>query len=239
MLKITVCDDNPVHLKIAETMVKSSLDSAGEAYAVQPFTEPGMLISEIEGNGYAPDIAVLDIEIGEEDGIVLAKRLNSLIPQCRIIFLTSYLNYAQDVYEAEHIWFVVKKDAEKYFDTAMKKALRSLQERESAVPGIIVREKGSSIFVPLDQILYISKVDRKAQVRCLNRDYYDTRRPAVLIPDALMTSFIRCHQGYWVNAAKIEELDHETFILTGGMQVPISRTFREEARRCFFDRYRI
>ncbi|MCR5794153.1 MAG: LytTR family DNA-binding domain-containing protein [Solobacterium sp.] len=237
MLNIAVCDDNPIHLKKAGQLVKNCLDEKKVQFSVQPFTSAELLFSESTINMYMPDIAVLDIEMDGEDGISLAKKLNRTIPQCRIIFLTSYLDYAQDAYEAEHIWFVVKKDADRYFPAAMAKALRSM-ENDTDIPGIIVRDKGISVFVPADQILYISKVGRKAQIVCPGKEYYDSRKPAELISGNLNKRFIRCHQGYWVNVSRIKELDHDTFILENNVRIPISRTYKEEARKTFFDRYR-
>lgn len=235
MLKIAVCDDDPVHLERAEALVNRSLEQENIRYSVQPFSSASLLLSEIEKNGYCADIAVLDIEMKGEDGITLAKKLNQILPLCRIIFLTGYLDYAMDVYAAEHVWFVVKSTAEKYFPGAMKKALQSLNGQENSQSVIVIRQKGSSIAVPLEEILYISKVLRKSCVFTVNGEYYDTRRPALLIPEHLLSRFIRCHQGYWVNVRMIRELDHDEFVLTDGSRIPLSRGFKEEARKSFFD----
>ena len=236
MLQIALCDDNKIHLQINEKLVKKA--TGDTECLIQTFFSAESLLSEIEKNRYFPDIAILDIEMSGEDGITLAKRMNEMIPQCRIIFLTSYQEYAQEAYHTEHVWFVLKKDADKYFQSAWNKAVKSLQENDSSIPGIVIREKGISFFIPLDQILYLSKESRKALIVCTDRDYHDTRRPALLIPRLLQKSFIRCHQGYWVNIQMIEALDHEEFILKNGSRIPISRTFREESRRQFFEKYR-
>ncbi len=237
MFKIAVCDDDSIHLKLAGRLVSDYLSAAGIRGAVQSFQSAEELLSEIMKNQYAPDAAVLDIEMDGEDGISLARKINGLLPPCRIIFLTSYSDYAQDVYEAEHIWFVLKKDAARYFPAAMAKAIRSLAEQQTAVPGILTTEKGVTSFIPLDEILYISRVGRKAMVRCAGGDHYDPRSPAALIPEHLKDHFIHCHQGYWVSIRKVRELDHEEFVLVSGERIPISRTFRETARRQFFALY--
>lgn len=234
-LKIAICDDNSTHLKLAEDLVTSYLDNENRSYAVQTFSSAEELLSEINKDHYAPDIAVLDIELGGEDGITLAKRMNLLVPMCRIIFLTGYIDYAPDAYEAEHIWFVVKKTADRYFPSAMKKALQSLENSPAAVPSIIVREDGKSIAVPVSQILYISKVSRKSLISCKDTEYHDTRRPALLIPEELREQFIHCHQGYWVNISMIRELDHDVLVLENGIRIPISRTHKDEVRDRFFD----
>ncbi len=236
MLKIALCDDNKIHLQINEKLVKKC--AGNTVYMIQTFSSAEYLLSEIRKNDYFPDITVLDIEMDGEDGISLAKEMNQLVPQCRIIFLTSYQNYAQDAYNADHIWFVLKKDAERYFPVAWEKAMKSLQEKESTVPGLVIRENGIAHFIPLDQILYLSKSGRKAEICCTERTYYDTRRPALLISEAVKSSFIQCHQSYWINIQMIESLDHEEFILKNKARIPISRGFREEARRQFFNKYR-
>ena len=239
MLKIAICDDINDHLQIAGKMVRDYMQAEQRKYETELFHSAEELLEETEKNSYKPDIAILDIEMDGEDGITLAGKLNKSVPLCRIIFLTSYIDYAPDAYETEHIWFVVKKRADEHFAPAMRKALKSLESTDASVPAIIIRDKGSSVAVSLDRILYISKVARKAYIRCVDGEYYDTRRPALLIPDHLRNSFIQCHQGYWVNAAKIRELDHEEFILTDGTRIPISRTFRDSARKQFFGMFRL
>ena len=238
MLSIAVCDDIPLHLEDVRTRVQQFMRGTKEIFEIAAFSSSGELWQKIE-EGWHPQIAVLDIEMDGENGISLAKRMNETLPDCRIIFLTSYINYAPEVYETQHIWFVVKNRADEFFEPAMQKALESLTEDTAAIPGIMIREKGSQILVPVREILYIGKVGRKAHVHCADRDYYDTRRPAQLIPDSQSGRFLRCHQGYWVNIQMIHELDHEEFVLQGGTRIPISRTYRDAARKAFFERYHL
>lgn len=237
-LNIAICDDNSTHLKLAEDLVTSYLDQDHKSYLIQLFSSAEELLSEINKDHYCPDIAVLDIELGGEDGISLAKRMNQLVPMCRIIFLTGYIDYAPDAYEADHIWFVVKKTSDRYFPSAMKKALQSLDGSQGTVSNIIIRENGKTIAVPVSQIIYISKVSRKSLILCKDREYYDTRRPALLIPKELTDQFIHCHQGYWINISMIRELDHDMLVLEDGARIPVSRTHKDEVRKRFFDHFR-
>lgn len=239
MIRIAICDDNSVHLQTASQRVDAEMKRHDRKYSAKLFHSAEELIHEIEQNGYSPEIAVLDIEMDGEDGITLAKRLNQYLPLCRIIFLTSYIDYAPDVYETEHVWFVVKKRAQEHFPLALQKAVASMKENTASAPAIIIKNKGVTTAVPLNRILYLSKVDRKAYVYCTDGVYTDTRRPALLIPDHLKDQFIQCHQGYWINVNMIQELDHDEFILKDGTHIPISRTFRTDARRQFFQLYRI
>ena len=54
------------------------------------------------------DAVFLDIELGRANGIFVAKKLNKVRPNCKIIYMTNYLHYATEIYNTEHIWFVIK-----------------------------------------------------------------------------------------------------------------------------------
>jgi len=153
--------------------------------------------------------------------------------------MTSYINYAPEVYSVRHTWFVVRNRADEHLEPTINKAVDYLKGNDLAVNGILVRDNGKKSLVPMNEILYIGKVGRKAHVHCKDRDYYDSRTPPQLIPSELSDMFLRCHQGYWVNFRMIEELDREELALQGGLRIPISRTFRDSVRKTFFERYHL
>jgi len=230
-----ICDDNPLHLKKVHRLAQDYLEAHQVNGRILSFSGPEALLTALEGDELQPDLAILDIEMPGENGISLAKKLNRLVPGCRIIFLTAYIDYAPEAYEADHLWFVIKNRADEFFAPAMNKALESLAKRNIAPPGLLIREEGRTIFLPLDSVLYLTKVGRKALIHCTDGDHSDPRRPALLIPPAIADHFLPCHQGYWVNLQRIRELDHETFVMDDGSRIPISRTFRKSARKIFFD----
>lgn len=234
-MKIALIDDNPVHLKHSRQLCEKAFESRQIICFIRAFSSVSDFLSQMKN--FSPEIAVLDIEMPEKDGISLGKEINQYLPECRIIFLTSYIEYASDVYETDHIWFVVKNNAEKYFDSAIDKALKSIEEQNHSKDYLVIKTKGKSEVIPLRSVLYISKIDRKTQVVCDQGEYFDNRKPADLIPEKYLTRFVRCHQGYYVSLQRIKEIDHEDFVLDNGVRIPISRTFSKTARDAFFARY--
>ncbi len=236
MLKIAICDDDPVQLEHAAAMTKQELVSFSPE--IKTFISPYGLLSAIKEEQYSPDIALLDIVLENANGIDFAASLNELLPSCRIIFLTAYPEYASEVYRTDHIWFVTKDRAEEYLGRALKKAA-SFTEVDLPRPGLVIKVDRSSVFIPSDEILYLSREGRKAIIVTENGRYYSSRSPAALTGGELAPLFVHCHQGYWVNLRKIASLEHDSFTLTNGEKVPISRTCREEARSRFFAMYRL
>ena len=107
MLPIAICDDEPLQRQQTAEVIRLH----GTAYepVLREFASAEELINAIHGENYTPRIAVLDIQMKEQDGISLAQALNQLIPQCAVIFLTSYLDFATEVYQADHVYFILKQ----------------------------------------------------------------------------------------------------------------------------------
>ena len=234
MLKIAICDDNPEHLQFTVSLIQKELSSSG--LELELFSVASQLISLIEEDNYRPDIAVLDIKLGRENGIDLAKRMNSLVPTCRIIFLTGFADYAPASYEARHVWFVLKSSADRYLGAALRRALDELDD-PSAVLGITARTGSKSFFIPLGEILYLESYARKAQIVCKSAVYLVPGSPAALINERVAPFFVRCHQGYWVNLRQVSALERDEFVLINGARIPISRSFRGDARSRFFGQF--
>ena len=121
MLNIAICDDDALHGRHTAAQI-STLDGFAAA-KLSLFTSADNLIYAITEDNYAVDIAVLDIQMESMDGIELAKRINELAPECQIIFLSGHIEYASKVYDAEHVFFVLKSQSETYLKGALEKAM--------------------------------------------------------------------------------------------------------------------
>lgn len=234
MVRIAICDDIPEHLHYTETLVRRELNSFEPE--IDSFQNAGQLLKCLEAGDYAPDVAVLDVEIGDKSGIDLAKHINRLLPACRIIFLSGHAEYASASYEAEHIWFVLKSQADSYIGPALRRALSTSLSGDGGL-GIVAKTGGKSFFLPLGEILYIDREARKTRIVCEKDSYFVSGSPASLITEPVALSFVRCHQGYWVNLRNVKGIEKEEFLLSNGTRIPIGRTYRAQARERFFERF--
>ena len=228
MRYIAICDDEPVHLIYTQTLVQKALSPS--QFETDSFSSAELLLQAMEPGDYCPDIAILDIRMDGLDGIELAKKLNKLAPGCKIIFLTSFLDYATEVYETEHIYFVLKGEMEHRLASALRKAT----ETPVASCCIQVKHAKSASLVSLDQILFIERKGRKTRVQTENAEFWTTQTPLELLETIPPEAFIRCHQSYWVRTTKILAMKNNDFFLPNNHRIPLSRTYRQEAREQFF-----
>jgi len=230
MLRIAICDDQPLHGEAASKAVADCL-SRTEA-EIRVFDSPERLLDDIGQGGYCPQIAILDIRMDGLDGIELARRLNALSPACAIIFLTSFLEYATEVYDTEHVYFIVKSELKDRIGAAIEKALHT----EPVKPLLLYFLVNSSVqAVPAADVLYVERCLRKTKLQMADDTLWTGSTPGSMLKGDAALCFIRCHQSYWVNFRHIRSMHTDSFVLYDGSRIPITRTYRAAAKERFFD----
>ena len=106
MYRIAVCDDNRELLEAAAERLRIYFE--GEEIVLSLFETGEALLNSVREKDCLYQLAILDIELGEMNGIEVGDELNRLLPDCQIIYLTGYLDYAPEVYSTRHTYYVYK-----------------------------------------------------------------------------------------------------------------------------------
>lgn len=190
MLRIAICDDERIHRRHTAELIDSAL--AARSADISCFDSSEALLQTVV-SGYAPDIAVLDIQMGEMDGISLAKRLNALTPSCRIIFVTSYLAFATEVYSTEHVYFILKSQIDERIGSALEKAVSAIDADRGSGAMLPVKVRGGTELIPVKDVKYVERLSRKTHVVAAGSELWSAHAPAELL-SGHEERFIRCHQ---------------------------------------------
>lgn len=164
----------------------------------------------------------------EQDGIRLAQSMKQYAPFCQIIFLSSYLSYATEVYETEHIYFILKSQLHQRIGPALHQALTALGDRSVQ---ITAQKDGSTHVIALQDVLYLERNLRKTKVITQQGVFLTQESPETLISGS--GHFARCHQSYWVNLKHVQAIGSNHFTMDSGSGIPISRTYLQEAKQRF------
>lgn len=101
-MQIIAVDDEKIALERLAAAIKKSQPDA----AITGFRSPGAALYSAEKNQC--DIAFLDVEMRELDGIALAKQLKMQSPKINIIFTTGYNEYALDAWDLAASGYLLK-----------------------------------------------------------------------------------------------------------------------------------
>ena len=105
-MKILLVDDEELQLIRLEGACKSVLPNA----TFLSFTNPVKALEEASKNKI--DLAFLDIEMPEINGIQLAKKLKAISPKTKIVFVTAFNDYALEAYKLHASGYITKPVSE-------------------------------------------------------------------------------------------------------------------------------
>ena len=148
--KIAICDDSDVDREYVTNMVKRWAESLGYLVQLDTFsTAEGVLFHYEEEKDY--DILLLDIEMGDMDGVTMAKHLRKENDTVQIIFITGYSDYISEGYEVAALHYLMKPVKEEKLCSVLERATERLSKNERVLN---LKSGGEIIRVPIYQIRY-------------------------------------------------------------------------------------
>lgn len=224
---IAVCDDEQVHLRRTVERVRAIPALTGAT--VEAYASPERLLNAAVAREI--DIAILDVRM-EQSGIDVARRIRALNPRCQVIFLSGCLECATEVYDVDHVYFVLKSEFEQRFDRAVGRALEKLRRLEGRK--ISIAFNGQTTILRAGDIKYLERTGHRTRVVTGAGEHFTYERPESLLK-ACGAGFVRCHSSFFVNPDWVISISKNQIELSGGGVVPVSRLYAAPARRALLN----
>lgn len=178
-----------------------------------------------------PEIALLDIELPGESGISLAHRINRIAPGCQIVYLTSHLDYAVDVYETRHFWFVTKDRMEELLPGVLRQAMERADRCDEKM--LLIASKSGRQLLRQNGIVYLERVKRKSSI-VTDGGVFQCAEPLDRLHLRLDPElFVRCHNSYIVNLGHVQTIQRTQLVMDNGAIILVSRPYQAALRDRF------
>jgi two-component system, LytTR family, response regulator len=115
MIRAIIVDDEWYNLEEISDLVKDT----GKIEVVKKYQNPLEVLEEI--SIIAPDIAFLDIEMPEIDGLTLAENIMEKSPDTGIVFITSWNQYAVQAFDLNAVDYIMKPVRKERFQKMVDK----------------------------------------------------------------------------------------------------------------------
>ena len=233
---IGICDDLKEECIKAKSFLENSkvVDISDDTIQIY---SPAEVKCDLEEGLFCCDIMIMDIEFEKEeyDGIVLSTKINEVAPMCQIVYLTHIIEFAPEVYETEHCYFVMKANKEIMLPRAIEKAKRCY-EKNLEDKFIEIVSDSHKVLINQKDILYIERQNRTTIFHTVQRDY-SCYKALLAISRKLEDDFVRCHGGFIVNLRYVTYLGTDTVTINDSIDIPIGGTFKEQVKQAYLKRW--
>ncbi|ADL52027.1 LytR/AlgR family response regulator transcription factor [Clostridium cellulovorans] len=234
MLNILICDDRKEQATLVQYFIKKYEEIEDERIFNTYCTESSKeVIKYIKRQPI--DIAILDIEIDETNGIDLAEQIKQIDKNILIIFITSYTSYGYDAYKVEAFDYILKPINSETINKTIKKIIDSKMKndfiKKYMQPRLKIKFRGEISNILQQEILYIEKVGKKVVLVTENTSYEYTVNLKDLEENLEKEMFIRCHHGFIININHIVAYKKfKVYVGSKNLCIPVSKSNSENLR---------
>ena len=231
-IKITVCDDERHQAEYIKMLVSKWAEDNNVKINIFMFdSAENFKAAWSENKTY--DILLLDIQMGAQNGVELAKEIRQSDEKIIIVFITALSNFIQEGYEVSALHYLIKPVNTEKLYAVLDKALKSLTKNNSAV--FLSADKGD-IKVLLDDLIYIESFDHFLEITTV-QEKLTVKMPLYELENNLGSNFIRCHRCYIVNLKYIKKITRTKIILDSNETLPLSRRLYADVNKAMIKHF--
>lgn len=229
-MKVAVCDDSAADREFVKEITEKwgKHCSADLHIDVFPSSE-SFLFHYAEVKDY--DILLLDVEMGQMDGVSMAKKIRRENQTVQIVFITGYSDYIAEGYEVEALHYLMKPVREEKLFAVLDRAVEKLRQNEKILN---LELSGEMVRLPLHEIRYLDV--QKNYVTVHGKQDYTVKRSLGDFEAELDDRFFRAGRGLILNLKAISRVTKQEVHLSDGTVLPLPRGGYESLNRAIIER---
>lgn len=228
LLHIAICDDDRSAVQSHRLMTEECLRQCGSAADITAYTHSGNLFCDIAEDGFFFDLILLDIEMPGSTGMELAEKIKPYLPNVKIIFITSHIEYAVDAFELSIFRYVPKSDTDRRLPAAILDAVRLIELEDGKV--YTIRTNSRLEKIPYKEIYYIERDGKNAGITAAGGVSRVRKSLQQVYEELGAEEFIYIDRGCIVNLIHIMRVKDGMVILKNGVSLPVSRSHLQEVK---------
>lgn len=171
------------------------------------------------------DMLFLDIEVGEENGIEIARKLREEHPDMIIIVITSFIKYSMEGYKIHAARYLLKPVAASLLYSELDEVLSDMLEK----PALILEDNKEQTRLYTNDIYYFESYGRKVQFHT-RKEVFTSKESVSYWAMKLSKDFVECYKGIYVHVRYVEQISKDTLQLENQQILPLARRRAENVK---------
>lgn len=222
MLRIAICDDDEKAVKSHKELTENCLRQWGKPWEITSYTDSGNLFYDITEDHFFFDLILLDIEMPGSTGMEIAEKIKPFLPNVKIIFITSHVEYAIDAFELSIFRYVPKNDMDRRLPAAILDAARLIDLEDEKV--YTIRTGSRLEKIPYKEICYIERDGKNACITTAGGMSRVRKSLQQVYEELGAEEFLFIDRGRIVNIIHVMQVRDGLALLKNGTSLPISRS---------------
>lgn len=228
-MRIAICDDEAYYVGLLKQIITTCAPNYIEI-KTHVFNSPKELVAAYEKKGARFDIAFIDIKGQKMNGIEAARRIRDVDGNALIILISSRMDYVLEGYEVKAFRYILKPFTGEKIKKEFNRAARELYASEKKYT---IYTKSNILTCNIDDIFYLESLKRRVCAVTVNGRIYFYSKLSTEEEKLKSHGFVRVHQGFLVNMARINTIIGNNIYLTDNTIIPISKSRKKEALSCY------
>ncbi len=228
MLKIAVCDDDQAAVQVHRDITEICLRQCGSAGKIELYTDSDNLLYDITEDHFFFDLILLDIEMPGNTGMEIAEKIRPFLPNVKIIFITSHIEYAIDAFALSVFRYVPKNDINNRLSAAIQDAVKLISLEEGKT--YIIQTNSRLEKIPYRDIYYIEREGKNAAITAAGGISRVRKSLQQVYEELHADEFIYIDRGCIVNMIHLMQVKEGMAILKNGKSLPVSRSHLQEVK---------
>lgn len=221
-MKIAICEDCQQDMLHLKTLLNEKYDTMFYSGARQ-------LLKDVKERKKQYDLYLIDIYMGNMNGIELAEQLRKEKEDAVICFISSSDEFYREAYDLYAVQYLLKPVKEKDLERLLTRvSQRMKKDREQSLQ---FRWRGQSGSISYGKILYISSREHTVYIHCKNGQVQEhIGKLSEMARQVCGDIFFRCHQSFIVNMYCVNSMNGNELIVSGH-RIPVSRRYLADVKR--------
>lgn len=228
MLRIAICDDDKAAVESHKNITENCLKDCGSVGKLETYITSDNLLYDITEDQFFFDLILLDIEMPGSTGMEIAEKIKPYLPNVKIIFITSHIEYAIDAFELSIFRYVPKDDTDQRLPAAIQDAIKLIELEDGKSYTIQTNSRLEKI--PYREIYYIERDGKNAAITTAGGISRVRKSLQQVYAELGADEFIFIDRGCIVNMIHIMQIKDGMAVLKSGESLPVSRSHLQEVK---------
>ena len=229
-MKIVILEDNQIELSLIKEALNEGVIGSNIELSITTFHSGEELFGDDSALKQSIDLFLLDIEMGEMNGIDVAKKLRISGYKGDIIFLTAFRDFVFEGYNVHAFNYLVKPlDKAVFF-----KCLTEIESKRHANCYIYRNKQQESIAIPYPEIISFSVNRHYVDIATADKTFEQYINLNALI-NLLPNQFVQVHRSCIINLAHVYKFSQNKVYLSNSTNIEVGRTYLKKFKQQYLD----